>query len=122
MSHVLEHLYDLNRKVLFLNQILQSNGKIFIEVPNVQNPKVKQLSSTTFHYWFFNKENLISLFSKYGYKVIRFGIFGKDKYMEELEPEEFIPWKKDIDNGLSSFKEMPLDHERAFYLRILLEK
>lgn len=36
MSHVLEHMYDINRILIRLNELLSDNGKLIIQVPNFE--------------------------------------------------------------------------------------
>ena len=113
-------MFDLNNKTEILKNKLTANGKLFIEVPNVQNVTVKNLSQTSYHYWFFTLDNLLTLFKKHGFDIIKFGAFGKNKYIEALNKEELAQWAEDVENNKSSFIEMDERDERAFYLRILL--
>lgn len=113
-------MFDLNNKTEKIKNKLTKNGKLFIEVPNVQNVTVKNQSQTSYHYWFFSLLNLRALFKKHNFNIIKSGAFGKNKYIEEYNFEEFTQWEADVENNKSSFIEMDERDEKAYFLRILL--
>lgn len=75
LSHVLEHIYDLNDAIKNIKDILTHNGKIYIEVPD--SNKYKDFFIVPYYYFdiehinHFNSFSLNSLMSKYGLEVIK---------------------------------------------------
>lgn len=75
LSHVLEHIYDLNDAIKNIKDILNLNGKIYIEVPD--SNKYKDFFIVPYYYFdiehinHFNSFSLNSLLSKYGLEAIK---------------------------------------------------
>ena len=75
LSHVLEHIYDLNDAIKNIKDILNLDGKIYIEVPN--SNKYKDFFIVPYYYFdivhinHFNSFSLNSLMSKYGFETIK---------------------------------------------------
>lgn len=74
MSHVIEHLPNLNLAIKKLQDLLSDSGYLFIEVPN--SPKPNERSSlyiddylTTPHIYNFTSISLKKLFIKYNFKI-----------------------------------------------------
>ncbi len=75
LSHVLEHIYDLNDAIKNIKNILSFNGKVYIEVPDSNRYKIFFVVP---YYYFdiehinhFNSFSLNSLMSKYGFETIK---------------------------------------------------
>jgi len=80
MSHVLEHIFNIK---IFLHRLASQMKKgsiVFVEVPNCENKKVLSQSSESYHYWFFTKKSLISLFKSQGFEPVKVETYGKDKF------------------------------------------
>ena len=76
ISHVLEHLVDCKEQLIKLNKLLESNGIIFIEVPNCKNLEMLEHSiNTQPHIHHFSKNNLKMLVEKCGYSVVESSVF-----------------------------------------------
>jgi len=78
MHHMLEHSYDPMEDLKTAHRLLKRNGKLYIEVPNMNNieVKVKQLRNMPFHWslpfhtYHFNKETITAYLSKAGFKIL----------------------------------------------------
>lgn len=75
LSHVLEHIYDLNDAIKNIKKILNYNGKVYIEVPD--SNRYKDFFIVPYYYFdiehinHFNSFSLNSLMSKYGFESIK---------------------------------------------------
>ena len=54
--------------------------------------------------------------------MLKSGIFGKEKLIEDLSKSEKNTWEQNVDNEIHSFSEMRKEHRKAYYLRLLLIK
>lgn len=72
LSHVLEHILDLKKFVNFLKNILNHKAIIYIEVPGMNNHKVKKrnYSAQPSHLYYFDLNFLSNLFESNGFKII----------------------------------------------------
>lgn len=80
MSHVIEHLPDMDLTVLKLKSLLNDNGHIFIEVPNSPQPVEREESYVnnylnTSHIYNFTEKSLKNIFIKYNFRIISFDRF-----------------------------------------------
>jgi 2-polyprenyl-3-methyl-5-hydroxy-6-metoxy-1,4-benzoquinol methylase len=82
MSHVLEHLPDLNIAIEKLKKLLNDGGYLFVEVPN--SPRLKErdkkyiddyLTITTPHIYNFTEKSLKEVFTKNDFNIISFNRF-----------------------------------------------
>lgn len=123
MSHVLEHLADLNIKLLLFKKILKNKGKLFIEVPNAINPLVikNYMNGSPYHHWFFNKKCLINLLKKNGFKLLHASTFGKIKLLNELKKHELLKWKSSVKSGITEIEEISENHPKAYWIRLIVE-
>lgn len=80
MSHVLEHVFNVNMYLKELASKMKKNSIIFIEVPNCENAQVYEQSGNSYHYWFFTKKTLIKVFEMSGFEMIKVSAYGKDKF------------------------------------------
>lgn len=85
MSHVIEHLPNLNMAVEKLKNLLNNNGYLFIEVPNFPKPKERDeeyinnlLTLSTPHIYNFTEKSLKEIFKKHGLNIILFNRFFYD--------------------------------------------
>jgi len=75
MSHVIEHLLNLDLAIDKLRNLLNEDGFLFIEVPNSPKPKEREMKYinnylTTPHIINFTKKSLHHAFLKHDFKVI----------------------------------------------------
>lgn len=70
LNHVMEHFYDPSIELMKIRNVLNHNGKIYIDVPNA-----KEYSSANdlhiAHLYHFTQNSLINLLHSNGYKVIK---------------------------------------------------
>lgn len=72
LSHVLEHVHDLENLLTNIKRCMNTNSFIIIEVPDERMEIIKSLILRkniylNFHVNYFTKNSLISLFGKYGF-------------------------------------------------------
>lgn len=72
ISHVLEHLYDLNSFFKNLNKIINKNCIIYIEVPSIEK-KYSLDQIQFFHNYYFTKNTLMRYCSEHRFKIFKFG-------------------------------------------------
>ena len=122
MSNVLEHLCQLNDKVKSLRRILNNDGIVFIEVPNRKCSAIESSFSSSYHNSWFSGDNLMSLFKKYDFEVLKMEIVGKNKLIADFERDDYIKFKNNVENGIQSFIELSEDHDKAYFIRLLVRK
>lgn len=122
MSHVLEHLYDVNGKIQFLYHLLKSQGRIFVEVPSYQNIGNYNGMKNSFHYWLFTMEHLFKLFKKQKFKVLKAAVCGKMKLLHEMNDQEYSLWKDQLHKQSPSIMYLDEKHDKAYWLCVLFEK
>lgn len=91
-SHWLEHAVDLDNTVSVLNQLLESNGTIFIEVPNTEHYYWDLPIQDTPHVQFFTRASLSRLFCANGFECIKIGEYGIT-FMEYVKGGKVISGK-----------------------------
>jgi SAM-dependent methyltransferase len=72
LSHVVEHIYDLDHFVESVKKRIKPDGIIFIEVPGIQSPKVKsrKYSAQVGHLHYFDKVTLTMLMERHGFRCL----------------------------------------------------
>lgn len=80
MSHVIEHLPDLNITIEKLKNLLNDGGHLFIEVPNSPKPKERDEKYindylTTPHIYNFTEKSLKDVFTNNGFNILSFDRF-----------------------------------------------
>ncbi len=94
--HVLEHVHNLNEKVLELKSHLNQDGIIFIAVPNYESADSKKYGAywagydVPRHLWHFTKTSMISLLSKNGLQVIHIKPMKLDSFYVSLLSEGYM--------------------------------
>jgi len=104
-SHWLEHVKNLNNTIDSLYEMLDTGGKLFIEVPNTEHYYWNLPVSDTPHIHFFTIKSLNKVFEKAGFKCLKSGEFGIT----------FL----DINNGLVP---MHQQNDKGSYIRALYIK
>jgi 2-polyprenyl-3-methyl-5-hydroxy-6-metoxy-1,4-benzoquinol methylase len=74
LSHLIEHIPDLNTFFINLKAILSENGKIFIAVPGIKSMHKAydndlQIYLQNAHCWAFSKNTLSAFLNKMGFKI-----------------------------------------------------
>jgi 2-polyprenyl-3-methyl-5-hydroxy-6-metoxy-1,4-benzoquinol methylase len=93
--HVLEHVHNLNEKVLELKSHLDQDGIIFIAVPNYESADSKKYGpywagyDVPRHLWHFTATSMTSLLSKHGLQVISIEPMKLDSYYVSLLSEGY---------------------------------
>lgn len=130
LSHVLEHIYDLQKAILNIKSILNENGKVYVEVPD--SDRYLEFYVVPYYYFdiehinHFNKFTLSTFMGNYGYENINsqekimlvsesikypafFGVFRLNE-RSKSSILEYINLSKE--NGLNNFlKELVLSQE-----------
>ena len=85
LSHVLEHIYDLQKAILNIKSILNKNGKIYIEVPDAR--RYAKFYVVPYYYFdiehinHFDKNSLSTLMGNYGFE----NVYTQEKVMQVSE-------------------------------------
>lgn len=80
LSHVLEHIFDINSMLKFLKNSLNSNGYIFIEVPVIDYFGDEDLFQFSFeHVNYFSSQSLLNLMNTFGFTLVSMKKFANDK-------------------------------------------
>ena len=115
ISHVLEHVSDPIKFLLIARKKLKYNGYLYVEVPDIQRPKLRVLYSSFFaspHLFLFSSRTLRIILSKAGLKVIAAGnserglriLAKKDEFKSEFDfTKEGDDYKK-IFNKISKYR------------------
>ncbi len=85
-SEVFEHIYDIENVFSEISRILKQNGKLLLTIP--YHGFIKNLLITFFafnkhfnpvgsHIRFFTKKSLFGLLEKHGFKIKRYGYYGR---------------------------------------------
>lgn len=92
LSHVLEHINDLDKTLIGLSKLLKNEGILFIEVPNCENSQVLEQSiKDEPHVYHFTEKGLESIFSKY-YQILTSDIFKGSVYTLRQRFNYLIYW------------------------------
>ena len=109
MSHVLEHIFNIESYLNELTRIAKKGACLFIEVPNCENEYVLSGSDQSYHYWFFTHESLVKFMELQGFKLIKVVACGKDKFdTNGMKHDNLI-------------KEYDFADKRSYWLRGLFE-
>jgi len=93
--HVLEHVHNLNEKIIELKSHLNQDGIIFIAVPNYESADSKNYGTywagydVPRHLWHFSRSSMISLLSKHGLQVVHIEPMKLDSYYVSLLSEGY---------------------------------
>jgi 2-polyprenyl-3-methyl-5-hydroxy-6-metoxy-1,4-benzoquinol methylase len=93
--HVLEHIHDLNEKLIAIKSLLKQDGIIFIAVPNHEAPDAKKYGAywagydVPRHLWHFSKDSMKKLFDKTGLELIGVHPMKLDAYYVSLLSEGY---------------------------------
>lgn len=76
MWHVLEHIPQLEKQILFLKEHLQQGGTLIIAVPNYKSYDAKHYQAfwaaydVPRHLWHFSRQSIEKLFSEQGFRLV----------------------------------------------------
>lgn len=115
MFHVLEHIEDPVEFLTGLKQMLKENGKIYIEVPNVDDVMVKTFDCKAFeefyykkaHIFNFNEKGLKYIFEKCGFVdyditfIERYGIANHFYWLRNGKPSGNVAYKDIFEDELN---------------------
>jgi 2-polyprenyl-3-methyl-5-hydroxy-6-metoxy-1,4-benzoquinol methylase len=93
--HVLEHIHDLNEKLVSIKSLLKQDGIIFIAVPNHEAPDAQKYGTNWAgydvprHLWHFSKDSMKKLFDKTGLELIGIHPMKLDAYYVSLLSEGY---------------------------------
>ena len=78
-SHLIEHVYDINKFLLKISNILKEKSKVIFSIPDLKTMLQKQYTNTlNFEYTYYISEDYLDFFlAKYKFKIIE-----KVKYIE----------------------------------------
>jgi len=112
MWHVLEHVPDLNSRILQLKKIIANNGILIIAVPNIDSKdagiygKYWAALDVPRHLYHFNQSAIQKIFQKEGFEIIKTYPMKFDSFYISLISEKYKTGKsnyiKAIYNGLKS--------------------
>ena len=85
-SHVLEHIISPDELVKELLPVLEPNGLIFIEVPNMLKPEVPMGYFTFEHLNYFTPTSLTNIMGVSGYDLNRMELFGGSMEIQPFYP------------------------------------
>ena len=73
LSHVLEHLYDPSSLINEAYKLLKPNGKLYIEVPGINNERIKKryYSIQLGHLFYFNLNSMLNLIDKDKFNIVK---------------------------------------------------
>ena len=73
LSHVLEHVVDPVGFLQIVRVLLNNKGIIYLEVPGIDNPRVRKnnLGVQPGHLFYFNKKSLLNVCTRAGFEVIK---------------------------------------------------
>jgi SAM-dependent methyltransferase len=95
MWHVLEHVTDLNKRILQIKNLLKKNGVIVIAVPNINSPDFKFYKQywagldVPRHLYHFSKESISYLFKSHGIHLEAVYPMKLDAYYVSLLSEKY---------------------------------
>lgn len=96
MWHVLEHVYDLQKDVEVLSQLLSDKGTFFIAVPNMNSFDAQKYNSSWAaydvprHLYHFKETDIINLFGRFGFELTKVVPMKFDAYYVSMLSEKYI--------------------------------
>lgn len=110
--HVLEHVYNLNEKVLEINKLLKNNGLLVLAVPNIESFDARKYGAqwaaidVPRHLYHFTKHSLTFLLNKHGFSIREILPMKLDAFYVSLLSERYrhskLSWFSASLNGLRS--------------------
>jgi 2-polyprenyl-3-methyl-5-hydroxy-6-metoxy-1,4-benzoquinol methylase len=75
-SHSLEHVQDIRETLGEFSAMVKEGGHLFIEVPNIANRTVFEMSHHAPHTYNFSQESLCKAMLLYGFEKIACDVYG----------------------------------------------
>lgn len=95
MSHVLEHIPDVDQELRSVRAALRSDGRLFIEVPNASGNQALPFDDNISHVHFFSPTSLHRMLAKHGMTALSVETRGwlDPRYSDSLRAifSEFVP-------------------------------
>ncbi len=104
--HVLEHVHDLNERIIEIKRLLKQDGTLFVAVPNPDSYDAKKYNSfwagydVPRHLYHFTIKNINDLFAKYSMKIINVKPLKFDSYYISLISEKYQTGENNIFKGM----------------------
>jgi len=121
LSHVFEHFYDPMKALSIIRNLIQENGILFIEVPNVLKPNSRKHKLGWFskeHISYFSKDKLNFMLSSNGFEMIR---SEEENYLRTLSIAKDTKQTK-YKNEHGKVKRAIFIHDLLYYRMRLLQK
>ena len=110
--HVLEHVFDIEERILQIKKILSKNGILIVALPNPDSLDAKIYGKywaaydLPRHLYHFNKATVERLFNKYGFSIIKLKPMFFDSFYVSMLSEKYktgkVNYPKAFFNGLRS--------------------
>jgi len=106
MWHVLEHVYNLDRHLTQIKNILRNEGRLIIAIPNADSYDAKKYGEfwaaydVPRHLYHFNRVSLARLMEKYGFEIVKVKPMVFDSFYISMLSEKY---KKGKINYVSAF-------------------
>ncbi len=110
--HVLEHVFDIEERILQIKKILSKNGILIVALPNPDSLDAKIYGKywaaydLPRHLYHFNKATVERLFNKYGFSIIKLKPMFFDSFYVSMLSEKYktgkVNYPKAFFNGLKS--------------------
>lgn len=103
--HVLEHIYDLNQRIIQIKNLLKSNGLLIVAVPNCDSYDAKHYKNywaaydAPRHLYHFNTSTLIQLMKIYGFNHIKTKPMFFDSFYVSMLSEKYKTGKSNFLQG-----------------------
>mgnify|MGYP005838540197 CR=1 FL=1 len=82
LHHVLEHFRDPTQALLKIKNLLNEDGVLFVEVPNIEYQRITKDFFHLAHLYYFSPSTLAHLFKKCGFGVVK----------KDLAGNQYHPW------------------------------
>ena len=102
MSHVLEHIPDLEKAINNLKSFLKVGSLVYIELPGVDSIKEGRRSYDFLgdihkpHVYYFSSEVLVNLMARYGFKLMKSNTIIESVFEYTGQKSELINYHKDV--------------------------
>ncbi len=106
MWHVLEHVYDLNSRIIQINRLLSKNGILVVALPNFDSwdaghyGKFWAAYDLPRHLYHFNQKSIIQLFQKNGFTCIKKKPMFFDSFYISMVSEKYKTGKQGFLKGI----------------------